>query len=647
MQKLLSAMLIPLVSLSLNPRKATPPTPVASPIRDAAVPTTRPSTCPFEIDPATVSRMDITDLATNQTTLHSDRPMIEELCWFLRRERSGRLSRLEHKPSGTKYRITLRDSSCTHSLLVVTLHGDSIALDRSVTIGGDILSEGTYYNCSTDLSRDPLCHLRHEAEQHLHGVSFPANVDAPATDSYYELELLDHGKTEVTFREAFSILPDLITTFWTGKSFELTNFRRFSDYPARQSEYRRLETLCQCIRIRGRSRCWLSIKSGGVSTTVQILGDLLLARNPQESRCYWLLVNGDTILDVKVDRAFDERFEDIFARNKAGKPTKPISPQEVVRLCGGKGRFRINPSACIDYLYKNLGIDPYGCHSELAGVADLRLSGSPCTVMRILEGMGRICSRLLVYKRNPADNTSRFIGDVSYRDDGDGPGYTVERCGNSDWITVRSLFSQSTCPDRGTHWTWYRVTDRGIKEDLSIPVDWEEDYRVTDWEKLSLCARKESERDWDEAPKRFSLSARKESVSCDGGTLRISVEYEALKRYYLPENKYGTVELKGRKTAQFLWDNRRERFVSEDLISADDREMEPENVFNSCSEIQRKRDSFLAQHYKQLLADIAALDHASDELFCYEEFLKDCTNSPMKAELMRVLSARAHTGLRW
>ena len=562
-----------------------------------------------KISAGDISRIRIKDISAVLETEYVNQNLIKEFCSLLENQKYTGID----KVSGEAYKVDLFDLS-GKVVLTAAFNDNTVYFDHSIAIGNIVLSKGAYE--ANDWSWASFSfYLKQLCEGIImdpENIQYPANISIPASsDDIYKLELVDRGNERVNSYDVYPMLYDLINSSFSGNSFEIISSKKFYDYEELQSEIDRTKKENQCILLTfGSSDTRLQISSRSTYKEFSMVYCLTIAKKPQEPGIYKLITD-KMVFDIKVNSNFSDRFDALFTENE--KADKQVTPDEIKTLFNSKKPYYM------EYICKNLGIDEWvGREPDRLEIGKMKLNSEskPYTVVSIYSTFSL---RMLVYKQNSADNSLSFIGDMDFRGWPNSPEYRLEKTGDQIWVAGTKYMGHGTGESRNSQ-QWYRVADTEVKSVLLFSFD-----------------------DYSEGPYGgYCVKAKKVSVQ-KAGSVKVKVDYDTAKRYNLfldIADEYGSVELKGSKTVEFVWDEKQEKFISEYKADEDG----AFSILADSPEITKKCDELLEKHYMELVEIVSTIPKEKNE---YERacragsiktFLNDCSDCPVKAELLKKLT---------
>ena len=557
-----------------------------------------------KMDAAAFSSIIIKDIPEDAQTEYTDASLIKEFCSFLENQKYTRIKKM----TGESYRAEVFDLT-GKCMLALTFNDSAVSFDHDITIGKVSLERGTY-----EADALPWTGFPSYLEQLSMGVVMdPEYIEYPAkikiAHENCTLQLVDEGNERINKYDVYPMLYDFADTCLKGGELEIVSCKKEYNYETIQSEADRTKKESRCILITFiTSDTHLEITSRNTYKAFAMGYCLTLAKIPNEPGIYKLITDR-MVLNVRADGDFDARFEALFENN--GKTYKAAAPNEIKRLFDAKKPYYM------EYICKNLGVSEWsGMEPDRLEIKQMKLNSRsrPYTVVNIYNPFDL---RMLVYKPND-DNTLSFIGNIGFGGHVAGTDYWLEKAGNRIWV------AGNACRGYGTgvslyYREWYVVNDKGINLVLSYPYDLHEDGPYGG----------------------YSLTAGKVLIGDNKEGLKIKVNYDVARRYNLfldISDEYGTVEIKGVKTAEFEWREEREKFLSS--YAAD--ETGAFEIPANCPEITRKCDELLLKNYEQILKNISALTREEIEqdrkAQSFKFFLNDCTDGVEKAELLKKLA---------
>ncbi len=560
-----------------------------------------------EINAADISRISIKDSSGLESEI-TDQNMIIEFCSLLENQKYTEIE----KVSGEAYKAEFSDLS-GNTLLTAIFNDNTVYFDRNISFGDIDFPKGTYWSNDWSWKSSPF-YLKHFIEGIVMdpaNIQYPAAISTPASyDDVSKLELIDKGNERVNTYDVYPMLYDFIYKSFIGNSFEITNSKKYYDYEELQSEADRTKQENQCILVTfGSSDTRLPINSASSYDEFVMTYTITIAKISQEPNVFKLITD-KMVFKIKVNSDFCDEFEALFAVNE--KANQQVAPDDI------KALFDSQQPYYMEYVCKNLGIEEWGGRlPDRLEIDQMELNpkSKPYTIVSIYSTFSL---RMLVYKKN-IDGSLSFIGDMDFRNWPNQAEYHLEKTANQIWVAGTRYLGHGTGEFQNSQ-LWYRVTDTEVKPVLLFTYD---DYHVGPYGGYTIKAKKVSLQKTD--------------------SIKIIAEYDTSKIYHLYLNiadEHGTIELKGSKTVEFVWNEQQERFISEDEIY----ENGAFSILADTPEITKKCDELLKEHFIELDRVISAIPEQENEhertwrAESIKAFLNDCTVCPEKAELLNKLS---------
>ena len=590
-------------------------------------------TCQKNINGIKISSVVVDNKSGNTHFTCTDPELINELLQQIGNQKYANADKL----SDVTHRVEFRDPD-DRQVLVMDFGYNVMAVDRDTAIGQVIFTEGAYEAGETPWSSFSFFLDRLEEGYVMEPaiIKLPAAISMP--DQYWKLQLNDKGNQRLNNYEACAMLYGFADSFIAGRDFTVTDSRRYYDYEEMQAEKRDIENRSQSLTIRfNSSDTRLQIDSRNGCNALALAESITLARLTDKPEEYVLLTD-KMIFAIKPDDKFNKGFKDLFAENSG--ESDEIDP------AGVKEMFDNNKPYYMEYICSNLGISEWtGREPDRLEIKEMKLDldAEPYTVVNIYNPYDL---RMLVY-RPKRDGSFSFAGDIVFGGRNAGTEYELIRSKEEVWIKGIS------CKGHGTgvsmyYSDWYHITEDGVQLALSYPID-----AYTDGPYGG-----------------YSVSAA-EAVKNKAKDMRVQVAYEVAKRYYLfldTADEYGTIELKGKKKVEFVWNSEKGAFEADVIVGGyesaggkdDSREDLRGNeeiskfhginmniqqgVFDinaDCPEIDQKCDAMLKRYYGQLSDIIDSLASDTDERLWKSQgintFLRDCSDCEEKTTLLKKL----------
>lgn len=563
----------------------------------------------FKINNSNISRLKINDVSMVIVTEYTDQGLIKEFCSFLENLKYNKIEKL----LGEAYKVDLFDVS-GNVVLTATFNDNTVYFDRNIKLGDILLSKGAYETIDWTWVNFSF-YLKQLSEGIVidpENIQYPANISIPASsEDIHKVELIDRGSERVNTYDVYPMLYDLVYGSFSGNSFEIVSSKKFYNYEELQSEIDKAkkESPCICVTF-GSSDTKLQISSGSAYKEYSMVYCLTLAKKPQEPGIYTLITDR-MVFDIKVNSNFSDKFDALFTENE--KAAKQVAPDEIKTLFNNKKPY------CMEYICKNLGIEEWnGRLPDRLEIGKMKLNpeSEPYTVVSLYSTFNL---RMLVYKQNIIDSSLGYIGDMDFRNWPNPAEYHLEKTADQIWVTGTRYMGHGTGESHYSQ-QWYRVTDAGVKPVLLFSFD-----------------------DYIEGPYGGYSVRAKEVCMQNTGSIIVKVDYDIAKRYNLfltIANEYGSVELKGSKTAEFIWNETQEKFISEYQADQDG----AFSITADSHEITKQCDELLKKHCMQLGMIIGTIPEVENE---YERnrraasikaFLNDCTDCPEKVDLLKKLT---------
>lgn len=562
-----------------------------------------------KINAGNISRIRIRDISTVPETEYTDQNLIKEFCSLLENQKYTGIEKVSEEAC----KVDLFDIS-GEIALTAAFNNNTVYFDHNIEFGDIVLPKGAYETSDWSWASFSF-YLKRLSEGIVidpQNIQYPASISIPASsEDIPKAELIDRGNKKVNTYDVYPMLYDLIYGSFSGNSFEIVSSKKFYHSEEVQSEIDKAKKENQCILLTfGSSDTRLQIHSGSAYKESSLAYCLTVAKKPQEPGIYKLITDR-MVFEIKVNSNFSDGFDALFTENE--KAAKQVSPDEIKTLFNNKKPYYM------EYICKNLGIGKWGGRLPdrlEIGKMKLNSESEPYTVVSLYSTFSL---RMLVYKENSADNSLSFIGDMDFRNWPNSPEYRLEKTADQIWVAGTRYMGHGTGESRYSQ-QWYHVSDAGVKPVLLFSFD-----------------------DYSEGPYGgYSVKANKVSVQKAGG-VKIKVDYDSAKRYNLfltIADEHGSVELKGSKTIEFVWNETQEKFVSEYQADEDG----AFSILADSPEITKKCDELLKKHCTQLDIIIGTIPKVENE---YERtrrtasiktFLNDCTDCPVRADLLKKLT---------
>lgn len=553
-----------------------------------------------------VSRFRVQDLnakyltADDQYEEYSNPRMINELLSFLDNQK--------YIKTGDKcdmdYKAELFDQN-GELILVVNFGSVYIGFDRDAAMGKGVFKKGIYRveNCA-----EPYLKALYDGKVlDPEFISYPSTLKLP--DEPYSLQIVDRGSRKVNLYEVYPLLYAFISKNFAYKQFEIIESKKYYDLESLKEEISKTEAGESCIELQYfDSGACLEIESGNDYEEAGKCFNIIISKSSKGPNIYKLITDS-MVFYIRVRSDFDSLFQAVFNTNNSA--IKTVTPEEIKKLFDEKKPY------FTEYVTKNLSIDDFiGRPPESLSIKQIKLdnNAAPYTVLSISNPYN---VRLLIFKKN-SNKVFQFIDYIDFGGHVAGTDYKIENIGDEIFVAGNICKGYGTGVSKYCR-VWYTVNDQGKKLVLSFPYD---DYSV------DLCG---------------GYSMHGDMKMNRGSEISISVNYSITKMYLIDldiANKDGFIEIPGRSTIVFKWDNAARIFKSECSVDEDGTSVIPVKNPN----LTKKCDGILGKYHDKLLGIINSIPWEQEEfsrnakIKGINTFLDDCTDSEKRTYLGKRLN---------
>jgi len=558
-----------------------------------------------------ISKIRIKSLYDDSEAEYADSSLIKELCALLAGQT---FSQINMKWDGD-YRVDLFGAD-GNIAATMTIYGSIVTFDSDIMMNGRLIKKGSY-NASQWISDYVRNYLEGMVVDPVN-IQYPAVINIPG-NIYYQ-EIVDKGSSKVNSYETIEKTYEFLYSSFANNEFNILSAKRVFDNEEVEAEAEKAKADGRCILIEfNTSETYLEIKSENSNRQSAKAHIVTLAANSGEPGTYKLITNS-MIFEIKADREFNVKFDDIFEGNRS--ISKDLTPDDIKKLYDeNKSFYEENKPSYMEYVCKNLGIERwYGNPPNKIEITRQKL-GKGEDMYTVVALSNPYDIRLHVFKGGNG-HPWNFIDYIDFGGRVAGTEYRLESWDDHVWIVGNSCRGYGTGEAR-YYQDWYELTSEGKKLVLSLPYDEHFEYHLG------------------------GHSVRADTINVEtNGEMKVSVDYTITKIYPLNldiADEYGRVCINTKKHVDFIWDEALGKFVSEYDVDESGLTV----VEADSPEIKRQCDDILEKHYDELLKGLTEVETEGNEFVRDTKveglmrFLEDCSDSEKKRKLTNIAESMA------